>query len=111
MSAVEVANRLDVMSFPNSIRPARRPGAQTLRDYGFTNPASNSRDSVTLCIIDKAVGSGTYFSVYPIEVEEGTDRLLHATGRKVNYPDCRLECMRPSASDCDASPSSSVTNP
>jgi hypothetical protein len=114
MSAEEVARRLDVTSFDNSTGPRRRPGARTLGDYGFTNPASTSRDYVTvyryadgdvrwlfgvdilsrsgrtltLCITDKAVGSGTYYFVYPIEVVEGAGGLLQATGRRVTGPKC-----------------------
>lgn len=117
ISAAEVARRLDVMSFPNSIQPARRPGAHKLRDYGFTKPASVGRDTVTLyqhrdgrvrwlfgidilrrhgrrltlCITDKAVSEGNYYYVYPIEVQEGADGVLRATRQRVTEPRCRAE--------------------
>jgi hypothetical protein len=112
ISPVEVARRLDVTSFPNSIGPRRRPGARTLRDYGFTRIERNRPNAISLfeadsswvfyirvlswsgrkgmlCIGDKAMISGTYFIIEPLEVEEGPNGLLRATGRPVTHPDCQ----------------------
>jgi hypothetical protein len=111
LSAAEVARRLDVTSFPNSIGPRRRPGARTLRDYEYTRVEIQSRDEVSLyrvrpdwlfsirilsrsgrktilCIQDKTLSLGTYDVAKPLEVQEGSDGLLRATGRRVKAAAC-----------------------
>jgi len=113
MSATEVARRLDVTTFPNSTGPERRPDARTLRDYGFTRMEPGDRGDVylhrdqaevrwtfgirvltwsegkgMLCISDIAQNGGSYFQVRPLEVEEGPDGLLRATGRRVKASGC-----------------------
>lgn len=109
-SARAVAEHLDILSFPNSIYPRRRPGANTLRDYGFThfeNAAGGVRsiDPAThwvfgvkivednggikvLCIQDEAVNGGGIFSQSTIEVKLGRDGLFHGTGRTPENDQC-----------------------
>lgn len=112
ISPVEVARRLDMTTFPNSMGPRRRPGARTLRDYGFTRIEQNGPNAISLfeansrwvfyikvlswsgregilCIGDKAMLGGTYFVIEPLEVEEGPNGLLRATGRPVTHPRCQ----------------------
>ena len=108
-SAMFITRHLDVLSFPDSIHPRRRPGANLLSDYGFnqfkadgaTVEATDSEGelffSVTLvadegarkllCITDQIV-NGTYLTVDPVEVELGDDGLFHGTGRAVEDPRC-----------------------
>jgi hypothetical protein len=116
ISAVEVARRLDMNTFTNSTGWRHTPGARTLRDYGFTRVEPEGPDypnSVSvyeadstwvfwiqvlswtgrkgiLCIQDKPMISGTYNVMRPVEVEEGRDGLLRATGRAITHPECVL---------------------
>lgn len=107
---VEVARKLDVTSFPNSTGPRRKEGLRTLADYGFTTATRDGNAAVfeladkswtfrvslidrsdkalKLCILDRALGGGSYFSVKPIEVAPGKDGLYRATGNPVADPNC-----------------------
>lgn len=107
---VAIASKLDVTSFPNSTGPRRKEGLRTLADYGFTTvtrdgsaavfePADKSwtirvsildrsDKALKLCILDRALGGGSYFSVKPIEVAPGKDGLYRATGNPVADPNC-----------------------
>jgi len=109
----QVAKHLDVMSFPNSIRPQSRPGARTFAQYGFTQVVptegeagsvdvyppdhawlfritvlGNKGDDVTVCVLDEALNGGTYLTRTPLELQRRGDGLLHATGRVVSDPRC-----------------------
>ncbi len=109
----EVAKDLDVISFPNSIRPQSIPGARTFAQYGFTQVAptegeagsvdvyppdhawlfkitvlGSEGDNVTVCVLDEALNGGTYLTQTPLELQRRGDGLLHATDRDVNDPRC-----------------------
>ena len=111
LSASEAAARLDVASFPNSLRPRQRPDLKTLAQNGFTvvipvkggvevyEPDrswlfgvrvldSDADGGGVLCILDQARNGGTYVAQDAVEVRRGSDGLLHATGRSVERPDC-----------------------
>jgi len=45
LTAYDVAKRLDIMSFPNSIQPRRKPGLRTFAQYGFTEIVPSERFS------------------------------------------------------------------
>ncbi|MBB4097720.1 hypothetical protein [Sphingomonas kyeonggiensis] len=107
---VEIATKLDVTSFANSLGPRRKEGLHTFADYGFTQVARDGNAAVfeladkswtfrvtlldrsdktmKLCILDRALNGGSYFSVKPIEVAPGKDGLLRATGNPVADPNC-----------------------
>jgi len=96
-----IARHLDVLSFPNSIGPRRRPDAKTLMDYGFTQFRAKANrveaneddgqwyfaielvadhgDSKELCVTDMATNGGTYAARSLINVHLGADGLFHAT--------------------------------
>ena len=98
--ALFIARHLDVLSFPSSIYPRRRPQANTLMDYGFTQfkARPNGVESIEddgewyfavdliadhgdikeLCITDEATNGGTYDARYPVKVRLGPDGLFHA---------------------------------
>jgi hypothetical protein len=106
-----ITRHLDVLSFPSSIYPRRRPGAKLLSDYGFdqfkpdgdtveaTDTAGEYFFSVTLiadegkrkllCITDQ-ITKATYLSTDPVEVELGDDGLFHGTGRAVEDSRCPI---------------------
>lgn len=109
----EVAKDLDIMSFPNSIRPQSRPGAGAFAQYGFTQVVptegeagsvdvyppdhawlfritvlGSEGDDVTVCVLDEALNGGTYLTQMPLELQRRGDGLLHATDRDVNDPRC-----------------------
>ena len=109
----QVIADLDVMSFPNSIRPQSRPGARTFAQYGFTQVVptegeagsvdvylpdrtwlfritvlGNKGGDVTICVVDQALNGGTYLTQEPLELQRRGDGLLHATGRVVSDPRC-----------------------
>jgi hypothetical protein len=109
-SALTTAQHLDVLSFPNSIDARKRPGAETLADYGFTR-IEKTNDGVrlidpsrqwvfgvkiveddggikVLCIQDEAVSNGRFFSQSTIEVKLGRDGLFHGTGRMPQNDQC-----------------------
>ncbi|MFZ5746207.1 MAG: hypothetical protein ACOY45_00965 [Pseudomonadota bacterium] len=110
LDPVAVAARIDVTSFPNSIAPRREEGHRTFADYGFTQVAhdgpaavltaadggwtfrvtvlQSSGKTVQLCILDRALNGGSYFSVKPVEFERGEDGLYHATGRAIASEVC-----------------------
>ncbi|MDH4745182.1 hypothetical protein OMP43_14270 [Sphingomonas sp. CBMAI 2297] len=107
---VAVATKLDITSFPNSTGPRRKEGLRTFADYGFTSVARDGNAAVLdaadkswtfrvsildrgdkamkLCILDRALNGGSYFSVKPIEVTQGKDGLFRATGNPVADPNC-----------------------
>ncbi|OSZ66446.1 hypothetical protein CAP40_11230 [Sphingomonas sp. IBVSS2] len=107
---VAVATRLDITSFPNSIGPRRKEGLRTFADYDFTSVVRDGNAAVLdaadkswtfrvsildrsdrtmkLCILDRALNGGSYFSVKPIEVAQGKDGLFRATGNSVADPNC-----------------------
>ncbi|MBQ1499469.1 MAG: hypothetical protein IIZ38_14245 [Sphingomonas sp.] len=107
---VAVATKLDITSFPNSTGPRRKEGLRTFADYGFTSVARDGNAAVLdaadkswtfrvsildrgdkamkLCILDRALNGGSYFSVKPIEVAQGKDGLFRATGNPVADPNC-----------------------
>jgi hypothetical protein len=109
-TAQNLGERLDMTSFPNSIGPRREDGARTLKDYGFTKvqiegetvrflepdeswvfavrPLATTAPQMALCIEDQALNGGSYHIVEALEVTEGTDGLLHATGNDISHPDC-----------------------
>jgi hypothetical protein len=109
-SARAVAEHLDILSFPNSIYPRRRPGANTLKDYGFTHFENadggvRSIDLVrhwvfgvkiiednggikVLCIQDGTSIGGDAFSQSTIEVKLGRDGFFHGTGRTPESDEC-----------------------
>ncbi len=96
-----IARHLDVLSFPNSIGPRRRPDAKTLMDYGFTKLLVKANrveateddgqwyfsielvadlgDIKELCVTDMATNGGTYDTRSLIKVRLGADGLFHAT--------------------------------
>ena len=109
----QVAKDLDVMSFPNSLRPQSRPGARTFAQHGFTQVVptegeagsvavyppdhawlfritvlGSKGDGVTVCILDGALNGGTYLTQAPLELQRRGDGLLHATDRVVSDPRC-----------------------
>jgi len=109
----EVAKNLDVMSFPNSIRPQSRPGARTFAQYGFTQVIptegeagsvdvyppdhawlfritvlGSEGDDVTVCVLDETLNGGTYLTQMPLELQRRGDGLRHATDRDVNDSRC-----------------------
>ena len=109
----QVAKDLDVMSFPNSIRPQSRPGARTFAQYGFTQviPTEGEAGSVDvyppdhtwlfkirvlgseggnviICLLDEALNGGTYLTQTPLELRRRGDGLLHATDQEVSNPQC-----------------------
>lgn len=105
-----IGERLDMTSFPNSVGPRLEDASRTLADYGFTKIVVDGEtvrfiepdDSwlfairvldtppgqIVLCIEDKAQNGGTYHIVQGLEVSEGVDGLLHATGDRATHPDC-----------------------
>jgi hypothetical protein len=105
-----IAQHLDVLSFPNSIGPRRRPEARTLMDYGFTQfkpkpggveseedgggwyfaveLATDMGDTKVLCITDEAANGGTYHARYLVKVKLGKDGLFHATERPPEGNNC-----------------------
>jgi len=105
-----IARHLDVLSFPNSIGPRRRPGAKTLMDYGFTQFRAKANrveaneddgqwyfaielvadhgDSKELCVTDQATNGGTYATRSLIKVRLGADGLFHATNTPVEGNSC-----------------------
>lgn len=107
---VAVTTKLDITSFPNSTGPRRKEGLRTFADYGFTSVARDGNAAVLdaadkswtfrvsildrgdkamkLCILDRALNGGSYFSVKPIEVAQGKDGLFRATGNPVADPNC-----------------------
>ncbi|WP_206518557.1 hypothetical protein [Stakelama tenebrarum] len=107
----EVAQRLDVTSFPNSITPRREPEKSSFADYGFTQVTregdavalqpENGRwvfrirllgatgDTLRICVLDRALDGGTYFTVAPIEIAEDDDGIFRATGREITSQECR----------------------
>ncbi len=110
----QVAKDLDIMSFPNSVRPQSKPGARTFAQYGFTQVVptegeagsvdvyppdhawlfritvlGSEGDNVTVCVLDEALNGGTYLTQVPLELQRRGDGLLHATDRAVS--DCRCE--------------------
>jgi hypothetical protein len=107
---VAIATKLDLTSFPNSTAPRRKDGLRTFADYGFTQVTRDgtaaalempdkswtfrvtlldrSDKVMKLCILDRALNGGSYFSVKPIEVAQGKDGLFHATGNPVTDPNC-----------------------
>jgi hypothetical protein len=109
-SALTTAQRLDVLSFPNSIYARKRAGANTLKDYGFTqiekaeggvrllDPnrqwvfgvkiVEDNGGIKVLCIQDEAVSDGRFFSQSTIEVKLGRDGLFHGTGRTPQNDQC-----------------------
>ncbi|MDB5457573.1 MAG: hypothetical protein JWP92_3158 [Caulobacter sp.] len=109
-SAREVVDRLDMTSFRNSIGPRRSPTLKTLADYGFTQREETSfsvtvlqadggwmydvgvlsteGDRTVICVTDRALNGGSYYSVVPVEVTPGPDGLLRATGRALTDPRC-----------------------
>ena len=106
----EIAERLDVTSFPNSTGPRREDGLFTLADYGFTDVAvdgqtvrftdpedgwvftvtvlAGRKGRLWLCVADKAGNGGSYDTVKAIEVVEGATGLWHATANRVVNSDC-----------------------
>ena len=109
----QVAKDLDVMSFPNSLRPQSRPGARTFAQHGFTQVVptegeagsvdvhppdhawlfritvlGSEGDDVTVCILDEALNGGAYLTQAPLELRRRGDGLLHATDRVVSDPRC-----------------------
>lgn len=95
-AAVEIVDRLDITSFPNSIGPRRRPGARTLADYGLTKKSSfddgwvytampdkswmvgvfilkPGRQRRRICITDTSTSGGTYRSINAVDVRRRPD--------------------------------------
>lgn len=105
-----IARHLDVLSFPNSIGPRRRPDAKTLMDYGFTQFRAKANrveaneddgqwyfaielvadhgDSKKLCVTDMATNGGTYAARSLINVQLGADGLFHATNTPTEGNSC-----------------------
>ena len=113
LTSSEVAKKLDVMSFPNSIHQMSRPGARTFAQYGFTQVVptegkagsvdvyqpdhgwlfqitvlGRKGDDVTVCVLEQALNGGTYLGQTPLALRRGRDGLLHATGQAVSDPHC-----------------------
>ena len=113
LTSSEVAKKLDVMSFPNSIHQMSRPGARTFAQYGFTQVVptegkagsvdvyqpdhrwlfqimvlGRKGDDVTACVLEQALNGGTYLGQTPLALRRGRDGLLHATGQAVSDPHC-----------------------
>jgi len=109
-AALFVAEHLDVLSIPSSIYTRRRPGANTLKDYGFAQfeKADGGVRSVdqekqrlfgirivednggikVLCIQDEALSEGSFISQNTVEVKLGRDGLFHGTGRMPQSDQC-----------------------
>lgn len=109
-AALFVAEHLDVLSIPSSIYARRRPGANTLKDYGFvdfekTDGGVRSVDRErrwifgvkiiednggikVLCIEDGAFNAGSDGSQNAFEVKLGADGLFHGTGRFPQSEQC-----------------------
>ncbi|HEX7814086.1 hypothetical protein [Dyella sp.] len=112
-SVRDVAEHLDVLSFPNSLRPLHREHAHQFKDYGFNHfenknhgrGAGSFEDDGTwyfevdliadqgprklICVRDEAVNGGTYHSSAPYEVMLGKDGLYHVTPRQLEpIADC-----------------------
>lgn len=108
--ALFVAQHLDVLSFPNSIYPRRRPGAKMLVDYGFAHfklipggvesveddgqwlfsvkIVNDDGNRKVLCIVDQAMDRGSYLSQGTVEVRLGADGLFHGTGSSPKNDQC-----------------------
>jgi len=105
-----IARHLDMLSFPSSLWPRRRPGANTLMDYGFTHfksipngvdateddadwhfvieLVSAQGDASELRVVDRALNGGTYRACSLIKVKMGADGLFHAIGKPVGEDFC-----------------------
>jgi len=105
-----IAQALDVSSFPNSTGPRRQEGARTLADYGFTEVEvegdtvslfepdrswvfavrviAAEAGTATLCVTDRALNGGSYFTVRPLVVVADETGLLVATGAMPDLPEC-----------------------
>jgi len=108
--ALYVAQHLDVLSFPNSIHPRKRPGAKMLVDYGFNHfkllkggvesveddgqwffsvkVVNDDGSRKVLCIVDQAMNGGSYLSQGTVEVRLGADGLFHGTGNSPKSDQC-----------------------
>lgn len=105
-----IVDRLDMTSFPNSLAQRRAPGQRTLADHGFTRAERSGsaldlypRDrswmfrftvlgqrsrGVTLCVIDRSLGSGGYDTAQVVTVVRARSGLYRAIGRPYRTPNC-----------------------
>jgi pyridoxal biosynthesis lyase PdxS len=105
-----VAEHLDVLSIPSSLYARRRPGANTLKDYGFIDfeKADGGVRSIDqarrwlfavkiiedngglkiLCIQDQPFTGVTTGAQNAFEVKLGADGLFHGTGRIAQSEQC-----------------------
>jgi hypothetical protein len=110
MTPAELADKLDVTSFPSSIGPRKVMGKIRFKDYGFkitkTTPdsitiedsehwqfyikvLSSTDTSSIICLEDKAINGGTYHSQTPLILLPSSDRLsLVAAKKKVVLKTC-----------------------
>ena len=103
----QAVEKLDMTSFPNSLRPAAEPGLRTLRQFGEQSfaweegsltvaqadgswvrtfqPLPSRRGRIRLCFADQAL-QGTYLAQQAIELRPGKGGLY--TGRTVKDRGC-----------------------
>lgn len=100
-SALYIVRHLDMLSFPNSIRPRRQPGLRTLQDYGVDQWTQDglkkvnakehdggwifsfvllksSPTSAVFCFTDESTRS-SYFYQGTLEVRAGKGQLFQGT--------------------------------
>lgn len=109
-AALFVAEHLDVLSIPSSIYARRKPGANTLKDYGFADfekidggvrsidhekqwlfgirIVEDDGGIKVLCIQDGPRIGGSFPSQTTAEVKLGRDGLFHGTGRFPQSDQC-----------------------
>ena len=109
-AALFVAEHLDVLSIPSSIYARRKPGANTLTDYGFADfekidggvrsidhekqwlfgirIVEDNGGIKVLCIQDGPRIGGSFPSQTTAEVKLGRDGLFHGTGRFPQSDQC-----------------------
>ena len=109
-AALFVAEHLDVLSVPSSLYARQRPGAHTLKDYGFTDfekvdggvrsldpgkqwlfgirIVEDNGGIKVLCIQDGPRINGSSPSETTAEVKLGRDGLFHGTGRFPQSDQC-----------------------
>ena len=107
-----VAEHLDVLSIPSAIYARRRPGANTLKDYGFVRVEpfdggirltdqnrqrffgvrilEDNGGFKLLCIQDEALTGSKVIMQNAVEVKLGRDGLFHGTGRVEQTEACPL---------------------
>lgn len=109
---MDVAGRLDMTSFRNSIGPRRRAGVRTAADYGFTVQVfregwailreadggwemglriDGEQDGVLqLCFYDKAMNGGSYRIQHALAVRLDGDGYYRAfRGEETSLPPCQ----------------------